>query len=260
MRMLEKFIEAALPYSHWGATYFEIRLLEYELADSLFGDIISAGGDRALDVGCGLGLACVYLARTFSHVEGTDIDAPGEAFKTDLAPPAVGRELLKAEGILKVALNCGDTLEFLKERENIYDFIFSHFVMEHVPDLPPLCAAIYRALKPGGKTLHIVPNTHDTIIQLLDYNLRPLVELRRQAHAAHKTERTSGRKQGHLFTPMPHSEFISDYRLQFEVNTSEHYLFPMMKAGLKIRDIKPMREHAYGILAEKTVTARPRQS
>jgi|GEM_PF-3573198 len=101
---------------------------------------------------------------------------------------------------------------------------------------------------------HIVPNTHDTIIQLLQRNLEPIRQNIRKAMAAKKLlGRVDGRLMGSLFTPITHSEFFDDYRQQFEVNSSEHYLFPMLGAGLKVLDIKPMSEHAYGILAEKPV-------
>ena len=67
----------------------------------------------------------------------------------------------------------------------------------------------------------------------------------------HAPGRAEGRLQGSLFTPITHSEFLPDYRQQFDVNSSDHYLFPMLRAGLRVLDIKPMREHAYGILAMK---------
>lgn len=254
---LEEFINAALPYSHWGETYFDIRILEYRLTDGLFNDVLSSGGMSALDIGCGIGLAPVYLSQYFTQVDGIDIPDIGVAFNADKSPPVIGDDLISATGIQNVKIYCGNVVEFLKARPESYDFIFSHFVLEHVPELPPLMDALYSALKPGGKTLHIVPNTHDTINQLLIHNLSPLKQNVKSAwRARRETGRVSGRLQGSLFTPITHSEFIGDYIDQFEINSSEHYLFPMLRAGLKVRDIKPMREHAYGILAERP-TAKP---
>lgn len=249
--LIEKFIEEALPYSHWGRRYFEIRHFEYELADSLFGDIISKGGESACDIGCGLGFAASYLRQHFNSVEGTDIDFVDEAFNSERPSAVIGHEIFKRLQS-DVTLNCGDTVEFLKTRPAAYDFLFSHFVMEHVPDLPPLCEAAFDATKDGGYNLHVVPNTHDTIIQLLVKNLGEQGDLDARAEeVAAIAGRVDGRKQGHLYTPITHSEFIDDYREQFEVNAIEHYLMPLMDAGFRIRDVKPMREHAYGILAEK---------
>lgn len=249
---LQAFIAEAMPFSNWGTTYFEIRLMELSMADSLFGGVFSAGGGRALDVGCGIGLACAYLADHFVEVDGTDIEDLGVAFKLDRPAPVVGAELLKRLGRSNVHLNCGDTLEFMNRRPEGYDFIFSHFVMEHVPQLDPLCEAICAALRPGGRTFHIVPNTHDTVNQLLLQNLQPLwPNIKRAWQARKTTTRCEGRLQGSLFTPITHSEFLDDYRQQFDVNSSDRYLFAMLRAGLRILDMKPMREHAFGILAEK---------
>lgn len=188
-RNVQRFVDAALPFSHWGETCFDIRLMEYELADGLFNGVFSKGGD---------------------------------------------------------------TLPFLRERPARYDLIFSHFVLEHVENLDALVTETYKALKPGGRALHVVPNTHDTIIQLLLANLDPLWEnIKRAWRNRGRKDRCDVRRMGNLFAPITHSEFIADYRKQFEVNSSEHYLFPFIAAGFKVRDIKPMREHAYGILLEK---------
>ncbi len=251
MHNLEPYIEQALPYSHWGRRYFEIRHFEYRLADSLFGDIISKGGESACDIGCGLGFAAAYLRQYFSKVEGTDIDFVDEAFNADVPASVVGQRIfehLESD----VRLSCGDTVEFLRDRPETFDFVFSHFVMEHVEHLSPLCEAAFMATKPGGFNLHVVPNTHDTIIQLLVKNLGDAGTLADRADEVAEVDgRVDGRQQGRLYTPITHSEFISDYRDQFEVNAIEHYLEPLMEAGFKIRDVKPMREHAYGVLAEK---------
>jgi 2-polyprenyl-3-methyl-5-hydroxy-6-metoxy-1,4-benzoquinol methylase len=174
------------------------------------------------------------------------------AFRLGCPAPRAGAEILGRLDISTVQLHCGDTLEFLRTRAEFYDFIFSSFVLEHVPDLRGLINHAASALRPGGRMFHIVPNTHDTIIQLLLRNLEPIPQNMRKAMAARKVAgRVDGRLMGSLFTPITHSEFIADYRAQFEVNSSEHYLFPMLEAGLRVLDIKPMREHAYGILAEK---------
>ena len=249
---VRQFVSLALPYSNWGANYFEVRLMELAMADSMFGGLFSRGGNRVLDIGCGIGLASVLLSTHFDYVDGTDIDAIGVTFKIDKPAPLVGAELIEQLGLGNITLHCADTLAFLKDRKSAYDLIVSHFVLEHVPALAPLCEAMVDALRPGGQTFHIVPNTHDTVNQLLLQNLQPLwPSLKRAWRARRQTGRIDGRMQGHLFTPITHSEFIDDYRTQFEVNSSDHFLFPLLNAGLRVIDMKPMREHAYGILAEK---------
>jgi hypothetical protein len=44
---IRAFVAEALPLAHWGETYFDIRLKELMLADSLFDGVISQGGGRA---------------------------------------------------------------------------------------------------------------------------------------------------------------------------------------------------------------------
>jgi SAM-dependent methyltransferase len=249
---VRQFMQEAMPFSNWGQTYFDIRLMELVLADSMFDSVFSAGGRCALDVGCGIGLASVFIADYFDRVDGTDIDELGVAFRIDRAAPYVGADLLNRLAIDRVHLHCGDTITFLADRRDSYDFIFSHFVMEHVPELNPLCTAMFDALRPGARTFHIVPNTHDTVNQLLLRNMQPLWPNIKQAWRNRKNkQRCEGRLQGTLFTPLTHSEFLSDYRDQFDVNSSDRYLFPLIGAGFRILDMKPMREHAFGILAQK---------
>jgi hypothetical protein len=38
-----RFVAESLPLSHWGERYFDIRLMELALADSMFGGVISRG-------------------------------------------------------------------------------------------------------------------------------------------------------------------------------------------------------------------------
>jgi hypothetical protein len=39
---VRRFVSAALPFSNWGQRYFDIRLMELELADGLFNRIFSS--------------------------------------------------------------------------------------------------------------------------------------------------------------------------------------------------------------------------
>lgn len=245
--IVEQFVERALPASHWGAAYFDIRLMELSLIDTLLDRAIERGGQRFLDFGCGLGLACVYASEFFERVEGVDIEEIGVAYNVDRPAPLYGMDILKNLKIDNVSLSACDTLEFLSRNPEAYDMILSVFVLEHVDDISSACERLARAMKPGGRAVHIVPNTHDTIIQLLVQNLQPTEQNERDAIATGR----GLRKLGGLYAPITHSEFIDDYRKQFEINAVERFIFPMMQSGLRIRRIVPMREHSYGLLVEK---------
>ncbi len=225
------------------------------MADSLFGEVFSKGGGRFLDVGCGMGLACVWAAQHFDTVDGCDLDQLDDAFKTSEPAVRVGAQIIDEIGMTNARLFAGDVAGFLSERKEHYDVLFSHFVLEHVEHLEELCALMFGALKSGGFSFHIVPNTHDTVNQLLVQNLVPIEENENVLKYLRETnapgERMLKKTEHGWYVPITHSEFISDYRAQFEVNSSEHFLFPLMESGFKVRDIKPMREHSYGILLEK---------
>ena len=55
-----RFVKEAIPYSNWGMTYFNIRLMELALIESPLDGPITRGGSRALEFGCGLGL-CIGI-------------------------------------------------------------------------------------------------------------------------------------------------------------------------------------------------------
>lgn len=157
---------------------------------------------------------------------------------------------MREAGITNANLHSGNTLPYLQDSAEFFDFIFSNFVMKHVEHLGSFCQAMYLALKPGGKSLHIVPNTHDTMCQLLIQNLQPAEKNASLVMAGDLYEKETGQKRRlremgrGWIAPVTHSEFIHDYRDQFEVNSLERYLWPLMDAGFRIRDIKPTREHA----------------
>ncbi|MBR1230197.1 methyltransferase domain-containing protein [Bradyrhizobium sp. AUGA SZCCT0176] len=241
------FVGAAMPYSHWGINYFNIRLMELVLIDSLLDGAIKKGGERFLDFGCGLGLACVYASKYFSKVEGVDLDDPGVAFKTTRPAPAVGSELISGIGINNIQLTSGDSFAYLRDRTDRYDMLLSVFCLEHVEDIQGACDLFAASLKAGGRSVHIIPNTHDTTNQLLQTTLGPIAENEQNSVKSGR----GTKKMGTMFAPITHSEFIEDYRQQFDVNCLERYIFPMMLSGMTIDKITPMREHSYAVLASK---------
>lgn len=253
---LKSFIQETKDFSPFGMNYFNIRVREYILIDDLFDGLFSKGVGKFLDIGCGFGLAAVFAGQFYDQADGIDIPEISIGFSQQKPAPLLGADVVKKLGINGVTIQCANTKEFLEQNKQAYDFILSHFVLEHIDNIAPICEAIYSALKPGASSLHVVPNTHDTILQLLTKNLNPVWQNIKNVWKARKSAKKSGNLRhdnflGNLFVPETHSEFIHDYRQQFEINYLERYLFPMMDAGFKIKDIKPVREHAYAILLEK---------
>lgn len=100
--------------------------------------------DRALEIGCGIGRTATALAAHFDHVEGIDI-AP------TMVARARERELPPN---LRLAVTPGDgTLDY---GDAEFDFVFSHLVLQHVPDRATIrryLAEAARVLRPEGRAL-----------------------------------------------------------------------------------------------------------
>lgn len=96
----------------------------------------------ALDFGCGTGVFTEVLKATLAGwtVEGTDI----------------------ADAALEAAAARVPSCRFFpvsacKDNAGRFDLVFTHHVLEHVPDLPGTAALIARLLKPTGVMVHILP-------------------------------------------------------------------------------------------------------
>jgi len=96
-------------------------------------------GVKVLDVGCGGGYACEYLAQRKAVVFGTDIlpESLQEA-----------RDHAKGNNLEIEYRLC--TTERLPFNDNAMDAVTCFDVLEHVPDKPNTLSEIHRVLNPGG--------------------------------------------------------------------------------------------------------------
>jgi 2-polyprenyl-3-methyl-5-hydroxy-6-metoxy-1,4-benzoquinol methylase len=98
-------------------------------------------GKRILDIGCGVG-AFVRRLRQFSpYVHGMDVDAE--------------RVREGAEQLPNLGLSVG---EYLPYRDETFDVILLHEVLEHVKDDDATLRETKRVLTPGGKVIIFCPN------------------------------------------------------------------------------------------------------
>lgn len=237
--------------------YFRTRRQEFELVRMLAPDFFGRRYGRALELGCGIGFKALLATQIADHVDGVDMETPYHGFRAQEPSAEIGRALLEKAGVMNVHLFAGDLVSFMTARPNEYDLVYSDYLLEHVPDLPPLYDAMRTCLKPGGRILHVVPNTHDALIQMAKENLQPtLPGLFRVLKGFVKHRLLEGKKRypkvklNGMFIPITHSEFLDDYAEQFEVYRLESYVFPMMEAGFAISAIQPLREHSYAVSAE----------
>lgn len=96
----------------------------------------------ALDFGCGTGIFTDVLQKTMNGwiVEGTDIAEAAIEAATMRVPSC------KFFPVSSCQANAGR-----------FDLVFTHHVLEHVPDLAGTAALIARLLKPTGVMIHILP-------------------------------------------------------------------------------------------------------
>ena len=96
-----------------------------------------------LDVGCGNGVAPIYVAKTFGlHVTGVDVD-----------PQQIALAKTAAQSVPNIRFLCidGRNLPFA---DGEFDVVFSNKVTHHIPNWRDALAEMVRVLKPGGYLLY----------------------------------------------------------------------------------------------------------
>ena len=125
----------------------------YHLAE-LFASLAGSSG-KLLEVGCGIGVDSIQLAKAGFDVTAVDL--------TENAL-AVAREY---------ATHAGVTIDFRRANaENLdfpdatFDVVYSFGVLHHTPDIEQAVSEVHRVLKPGGKAL-IMLYARDSLVNLV---------------------------------------------------------------------------------------------
>ena len=120
---------ADLDAYHFEKLHHLLRLVDFD----------AWGGRAVLDVGCGAGVEVIRFARGGAHVAGVDA-APSAA--------ALTRQNLTQQRLeAGVAVAEGEALPF---RDETFDFVYAHGVMQYAADDRKVVAECRRVLRPGG--------------------------------------------------------------------------------------------------------------
>jgi len=125
--------------------------------------LLTAGGGRALDLGCGTGRHAVLLAERFDHVDAIDLSGPMiELAKRRRARPNISYRQADLHDV---------------HADGRYDLVLSALTLHHVPDLHAALRQVKSLLAPGGRM--IVVDVYQS-----DPALAPWRTLRRAVHRA----------------------------------------------------------------------------
>ena len=130
----------------------------YHLAE-LFARLRGRSG-KLLEVGCGIGVDSIQMARCGFDVTAVDL--------TENAL-AVAREFAAHRGVdIDFRLGNAECLEFGDES---FDVVYSFGVLHHTPDIEKSVAEVRRVLKPGG-TAHVMLYHRTSLVNLVHRLLR----------------------------------------------------------------------------------------
>jgi len=110
-------------------------------------DFNSYQGQKILELGCGAGIDLIRFAQGGAVVTGVDLSQTA----IDLAKQYFAFKHLKAD--LRV-MN-GEALEF---KDDTFDVVYAHGVLQYTADAQKMAEEAYRVLKPGGTFIGMVYN------------------------------------------------------------------------------------------------------
>lgn len=242
--------------------YFRLRTYEFRVLRQLLPMYFDRARqyEMALEIGCNFGYKSILLSPYAKQLLAVDIPATYDGcelgeFKrtTEVAKILVNEKM----GISHVEFKNMWPNDLKIGNESV-DFIFTEYVLEHIPDLKGAIREMGRVLRKGTVMIHTVPNTHDAIRAYLDANInitlgRLLRIAKSQLGAFLKRQKKNKPtlRWNATIVPPCHSDHIHNFSKQLDIYTLENYLFPMLENGFTIERILSTREHNYVVVARK---------
>lgn len=112
-------------------------------------------GERALEVGCGMGRYTLLLAQWGVQVEGPD-----------LSPVLLERLRAYNAGRFDIPLHCVDLHDPPSALHGRYDSVLGFFTLHHIKDLEQCFQGVARLLKPRGRAIFLEPNPFNPLYYL----------------------------------------------------------------------------------------------
>ena len=106
-------------------------------------------GDKILEIGCGIGTIVAELTSQGHDVTGIDISREAITYG------------LKKYGDIKLQVQPAEMLQFQNE---IFDFVLSFDLFEHIARIDTHIGEVFRVLRPGGYYLFQTPNKFSNAI------------------------------------------------------------------------------------------------
>lgn len=167
-------------------------------------DFSGFGGQRLLDVGCGLGNDTARFAAGGASVVGIDIaDRAVELARQNFTHRGLQGNFARMNG---------EELDF---EDGQFDVVYCHTVLHFTPNPAHMINEIYRVLKPGGRAVLMTVNQYSWLRFLhlvmktdIDYLDAPVFRS------------FSKREFAALLTPFPRAEIVSE---RFPVRTKVHH-------------------------------------
>jgi SAM-dependent methyltransferase len=244
---------------------FKIRTNEFRVIRSLRPQYFSMNQYNAgLEIGCSFGFKTLLLLPFCRSIIGVDIP---EKYFTDISA-GFNTSIEFARYIINEKLEVKDIsfvasyLDNLDIASNSVDFLYSEYVLEHVPQYEDAISELHRVMKLGAVMIHTVPISLCHILPFFEKNMRAKLssivrsfskKVLNLLKRAKNDQGSSDLTWNLLHIPHSHSEYLApyDFMSQLNVYLLENYIFPMVERGFDILEILQSREHNRVIIARK---------
>jgi ubiquinone/menaquinone biosynthesis C-methylase UbiE len=133
-----------------------------DYAYQLMGDL---DGKKVLELGGGMGVSAIILARAGAQITVIDISEQRVNWMKRLV------EQTQLQDRIEVLLMSAEKLSF---PEHTFDIVYSNAVLIHI-DKTQVAQDAYRILKPGGKAIFVEPLKYHPLVNLYRYTLAPKI-------------------------------------------------------------------------------------